>query len=208
MKLLKCIAPVALALAGIVFSQAHADATVVIVRHGEKPAQGLGQLTCQGLNRSLALAPLLLVRYGKPVAIYAPNPARLKKDNGIPYAYVRPLATVEPLAIRAGLPVNIEWGMTDIEPLAAQILAAPPGTQVVAWEHHWGEALARHLLARLGGNPADVPRWEDGDFDSVFVIRAAADDGGRSRRVTFSHEQEGLNGMPESCSSGPQGVRP
>ena len=205
MKLSKRVAPVVLALAGVFFSHAQADTTIVIVRHGEKPAQGLGQLTCQGLNRSLALAPVLLTSYGKPVAIYAPNPAVLKTDNGIPYAYVRPLATIEPLAIRVGLPVNLEWGMADIEPLAAQILASPPGTHVVAWEHHWGEALARHLLARLGGDPADVPRWDDSDFDSVFVIRAG-EEGNGSKRVAFSHEQEGLDGMSESCSSEPPGV--
>ncbi len=29
--------------------------TLVFVRHGEKPAQGYGQLNCQGLNRALAL---------------------------------------------------------------------------------------------------------------------------------------------------------
>ena len=36
-------------------ASAHADQTIVFLRHGEKPASGLGQLTCQGLNRSLAL---------------------------------------------------------------------------------------------------------------------------------------------------------
>ena len=129
----------------------------------------------------------------------------LKTDNGIPYAYVRPLATIEPLAILVGLPVNLEWGMADIEPLAAQILASPAGTHVVAWEHHWGEALARRLLVRLGGDPADVPRWDDSDFDSVFVIRVG-EEGNSSKRVAFSHEQEGLDGMSESCSSEPPGV--
>ena len=184
------------------FSAAQADTTIVILRHGEKPPQGLGQLTCQGLNRSLALAPLLLSRYGRPVAIYATNPTVLKKDNGIPYAYVRPLATIEPLAIRVGLPVNVEWGMTDIAPLAARILESPPGTHVVAWEHHWGESLARHLLSRLGGNPADVPQWESADFDSLYVIRASDTEKG-SRQVSFSHEQQGLNGLPQSCDQGP-----
>jgi len=187
----------------MLFSFAQAETTIVIVRHGEKPAQGLGQLTCQGLNRSLALAPLLLSRYGNPVAIYAPNPALLKQDNGIPYAYVRPLATIEPLAIRAALPVNIEWGMDQIEPLAAQILASPTGTHVVAWEHHWAESLARLLLSRLGGNPGEVPRWKTSDFDSIFVIQVR-ESGKGSPRVTFNHEQEGLNDLPESCSEGAQ----
>ena len=181
--------------------------TIVIVRHGEKPAQGLGQLTCQGLNRSLALAPLLLTRYGNPVAIYAPNPALPKTDKGIRYAYVRPLATIEPLAIRAGLPVNIKWGMTDIDPLAAQLLASPAGTHLVAWEHHLGELLARRLLSRLGGNPNEVPQWEDTDFDSIYVIHFSENEKGL-RQVRFSHEQEGLNDLPESCSEGPRGGHP
>jgi hypothetical protein len=33
--------------------------TIVLVRHGEKPDKGLGQLDCQGLNRALALPPVI-----------------------------------------------------------------------------------------------------------------------------------------------------
>jgi len=203
MKLSVFIAGIAFTTAVMFFPPAQADSTIVIVRHGEKPPQGLGQLTCQGLNRSLALAPVLVSRYGNPVAIYAPNPALPKKDNGIAYDYVRPLATIEPLAIRVGLPVNVELDMADIEPLATRILALPAGTQIVAWEHHWGELLAKNLLSRLGGTPADVPHWEQTDFDSVYVIRVSDGEKG-SRRVTFSHEQEGLNGLSESCGDGPK----
>lgn len=177
---------------------AHADTTIVIVRHGEKPARGLGQLSCQGLNRSLALAPLLLSRYGKPVAIYAPNPAIKKIDKGVSYAYIRPLATIEPLAIMAGLPVNIDWGMTDIAQLAEMLLAQTDGTQVVAWEHHFAGKLAKYLLASSGGNPAQVPDWGDMDFDSVYVVRVAGRD--KDRRATFTHENEDLNNLPANCA--------
>ena len=45
------------------------------MRHGEKPSGGYGQLTCQGLNRSLALPDVLLAKFGKPTYLYAPNPA-------------------------------------------------------------------------------------------------------------------------------------
>ena len=193
------------ALLAISISSVQADTTIVIVRHGEKPDEGLGQLTCQGLNRSLALAPLLLSRYGKPAVIYAPNPSLKKLDKRIAYAYVRPLATIEPLAIRAGLPVNVEWGISDIEPLASKILAAPKGIHVVAWEHHWAESLARHLLSRLGGNSDEVPRWGDNDFDSIFVVSASDNE---PRRVTFVHEQQGLNSLSENCSEGPQRAHP
>ena len=66
------------------FGPAHAttDATtILIIRHGEKPAAGLGQLSCRGLNRSLALPEVLIRRYGAPTALYAPNPAIQKADS-------------------------------------------------------------------------------------------------------------------------------
>ena len=176
---------------------AHADATIVIVRHGEKPAQGLGQLSCRGLNRSLALAPLLLSRYGKPAAIYAPNPSARKIDKGVSYAYIRPLATIEPLAVQAGLPVNVDWGMTDTSRLADALLAGIDGTQIVAWEHHFAEKLAKRLLAESGGRPEEVPEWKDTDFDSIYVIQVSGR--GKDRHATFAHESEGLNGLPDHC---------
>lgn len=185
------------ALSCMLFPLAHADTTIVIVRHGEKPVQGLGQLSCQGFNRSLALAPVLLSNYGKPVAIYAPNPAVKKIDKGVSYAYIRPLATIEPLAIRVGLPVNIDWGMADITQLAERLLAQTEGTQVVAWEHHLAEKLAKHLLAALGSNSTDVPNWSDTDFDSIYVIHITGHD--KARRAIFTHENEGLNNLSANC---------
>lgn len=176
---------------------ARADTTIIIVRHGEKPAQGLGQLSCRGLNRSLALASVLLSRYGKPVVIYAPNPAIKNMYKGVPYAYIRPLATIEPLAVKAGLPVNVDWGMADTNPLAEALLARTEGTQVVAWEHHFAEKLAKNLLAASGGNPADVPVWRDSDFDSIYVVRIAGRD--KNRHASFTHDYEGLNGLPDKC---------
>lgn len=177
---------------------AHADdTTIIIVRHGEKPAQGLGQLSCKGLNRSLALAPVLLSRYGTPVSIYAPNPALKKIDKGTSYAYIRPLATIEPLAIRVGLPVNVDWGMTDTRQLADALLAQTGGTQIVAWEHHLAPRLAKQLLAALGDEKAEVPDWGDADFDSIYVIRVAGH--GKDRHATFTRESEGLNDLPDTC---------
>src|SRR5450631_116113 len=43
-----------------------ADTTLVMFRHGEKPALGLGQLSCQGLNRALALPDVLVSQFGTP----------------------------------------------------------------------------------------------------------------------------------------------
>lgn len=176
---------------------AYADTTIVIVRHGEKPAQGLGQLSCKGLNRSLALPHVLFSKFGSPVAIYASNPAVKKSDKGVSYYYIRPLATVEPLAIAAGLPVNLDWGMTDITQLTEALLARTDGIQVVAWEHHFAEKLAANLLKALGGNPQEVPKWDDADFDSIYVIRVTG--AGINKRVTFTREAEGLNDLSNNC---------
>ena len=182
----------------LLLSIAHADSTIVIVRHGEKPANGLGQLSCHGLNRSLALAPVLFSHYGKPMAIYAPNPAAKKIDKGESYAYIRPLATIEPFAIRVGLPVNVDWGMADTAQLAEALLAQADGTQVVAWEHHFAEELAKNLLTVSGGNPEEVPAWSDTDFDSIYVVRITGSD--KDRQVTFTHEYEGLNSLSDNCT--------
>ena len=183
---------------GLASTLARADSTIVILRHGEKPALGLGQLTCKGLNRSLALAPLLQARYGNPVVVYAPDPSKEKTDSGKPYPYVRPLATIEPLAIRTGLAVNIRWAMEDIEPLAQQILSAPSGTQAIAWEHHWGEALARLILKKLGANPEDVPSWNNEDYDSIYVIRTT-EIAGQPKKATFQLEKQNLNALSAAC---------
>lgn len=183
---------------GLAAVPASADMRIVILRHGEKPADGLGQLTCQGLNRSLALAPLLLSRFGVPDAVYAPNPGVLKKDKGVPFNYVRPLATIEPLAIRAGKPVTLGGGMEDITPLVHQVLAKEAGTHVIAWEHHWGESLARLFLKTLGADPTAVPQWADDDYDSLYVIRVQQ--AGHAAPVArFSVEKQGLDGLPDAC---------
>ena len=95
--------------------------TIVFIRHGEKPEGGFGQLNCQGLNRALALAPIIAKYFGRPDAIFAPNPSHLKEDAGRLYDYVRPLATIEPTAIWFGLPVDVSLDFQDKEGLQAAL---------------------------------------------------------------------------------------
>jgi hypothetical protein len=78
--------------------------TIVLVRHGEKPDKGLGQLDCHGLNRALALPPVIAKTFGRPSAVFAPDPSQQREDYGVSYDYVRPLATIEPTAIFSGCP--------------------------------------------------------------------------------------------------------
>jgi len=53
-------------------------------------------LSCQGLNRSLALPDVLMAKFGRPAFIFAPNPQQQVNDKGQIYDYIRPLATIEP----------------------------------------------------------------------------------------------------------------
>jgi hypothetical protein len=179
--------------------------TVVLLRHGEKPPAGLGQLTCQGLQRALALPSVLVSKYGRPSEILAPNPSEYKPDAGVLYAYIRPLATIEPTAIALEMPVNLSYSLKTHAALASYLLS--PGfensTFFIAWEHHQIDAIAKLLIAPF--DPAlasSVKHWADDDFDSIYKI--TLEGVGNARRASFSVEREDLNShLPTSCP-GPQ----
>ena len=173
--------------------------TIVLLRHGEKPDAGLGQLNCQGLNRALALPRVLETKYGKPDVIFAPDPAVQKKDHDIFYSYVRPLATIEPSAIYFGLPVNATIDFSRTDDLRNALLAPQyrRSLLVVAWEHHIIEKLARQIVVEYGGDRASVPHWEDTDFDSLYLLRIVRD--GSGARINFSVDKQGLNDRPLTC---------
>jgi len=181
------------------FADTPAVETIVMVRHGEKPPQGLGQLDCQGLNRALALPAVIDAMFGRPAAIFAPNPSIQKIDQGVAYDYIRPLATIEPTAIAFGLPVNASIGLTDITTLKAQL--ADPKLQysfvLVGWEHIQIVQLTRALMSDFGGDPASVPQWKGSDFDGIYVVRVTRSAGRAS--VAFERREEGLSGQSTTC---------
>lgn len=193
------------ALAGLLpLSTGAADAaesveTIVLIRHGEKPPQGLGQLNCQGLNRSLRLPSVIKARFGVPAAIFVPNPADQKTDKGTAYDYVRPLATVEPMAVSFGLPVNAGIGVEDISKLKDRLedKAYANALVVVAWEHKQLVKLARKMMKDHEGDPDAVPKWQGDDFDGIYVVRLTRKDG--ETTATFQTAKQGLNGLPETC---------
>jgi hypothetical protein len=173
--------------------------TLVFVRHGEKPAAGLGQLSCKGLNRALALPAVIAAKYGKPDAIYAPDPGEQKDDGGKAYYYVRPLATVEPTAVQFGLPIQTPYGYSQIGKLS-DALVDPKWrnrTVLVGWEHREIETLVRQIVQAHGGNPDDVPKWKSADFDSIYVLHIDWSSG--TPQVSFAHDREGLDGRSDAC---------
>ena len=184
----------------ILLSTASATEKIVMLRHAEKPAKGLGQLNCQGLNRALALPSILIKKFGIPSVIFSPNPSVSKKDHGQFYNYIRPLATIEPTAIRLGMPVNTVFGFDDIKSLKEALYNPIYENSIiyVVWEHHILETMTRELLLDLGKDPREVPKWEDNDFDSIYVVTITDGNDGH-KKVTFMKDNEGLNNSQTSC---------
>jgi hypothetical protein len=196
---LACAAFVIFVATPAAFAADDATQTIVMVRHGEKPANGLGQLTCQGLNRALALPRVIETKYGRPAAIFAPDPAKKKDDRGTKYDYVRPLATIEPTAIYFGLPVDASIGFKNGDKLADALLDARyrGSVVVVAWEHSVVESVAKTLVRRYGGDASSVPRWESADYDSIYVVRISRQAG--KTTASFHADREGLDGQSAAC---------
>ena len=192
----------ALASCGFVSAASAAETstrTIVFLRHGEKPEAGLGQLSCQGLNRALALPPVLTRLFGHPSAIFAPDPSKRKEDSGASYDYVRPLATIEPTAIALGLPVDTSFGYEDIDGLKAALEKPDYAGKLifVAWEHKQIVDLVRQLMSENGGDAKAVPKWHGKDFDSLYVLHLGGD--GTKPSASFEKLTEGLDGQPETC---------
>ena len=180
--------------------------TIVVIRHGEKPVGGLGQLSCKGLNRALALPKVLIGRFGRADAIFAPDPAVQVREHSLTtagYSYVRPLATIEPTAVALGLPVNAQIGFPDIARLQAAVTAPQyaNSTIFVAWEHKYAYDFARQMLHTYRLDRAQVPFWPQDDFETVYVFRI------RNGAMTFSVEKEGLSSsLSDTCPALPSGL--
>jgi hypothetical protein len=144
---------------------------------------------------------VLLDKYGKPQFIFAPNPTqKVDSKNGSPdYYYVRPLATIEPTAIRCGLPVNTQFGFREVKGLEDELAKTNYQSAVVfvAWEHGLLDQFAKNLVKDNGGDPAQVPAWPADDYDTIFLIKITRGANGNSMAFTIDHEN--LNGLSDDC---------
>jgi hypothetical protein len=174
--------------------------TIVFLRHGEKPEREIGQLNCQGLNRALALPRVLLSKFGRPDFLFAPATTRLPKfaGGGGPN-YLRPLATIEPTAIQLGMPVNTDFGYSNIDGLQSELTQQKYQKALifVAWEHNELANLVRQLVSKFHGDPNQVPKWHGNDFDSLYVLRITGP--GPTRSVSFTQDHEGLSNLSNDC---------
>jgi hypothetical protein len=180
---------------------AQAQETIVAIRHAEKPAASLGQLTCKGLNRALALPKVLVPRYGKPDRIYAPDPGtRIGQLGNLNYSYVRPLVTIEPTAIQLEMPLNALIGFKNVGQLRKELLAPENANSIIylAWEHFYLNQFAKRLLKAYGKDPALVPDWPNDEYDRIYIFQIKGV--GKKKDLTFRIEQQGLtDSLSDKC---------
>ncbi|KPC25653.1 Uncharacterized protein ABJ99_2750 [Pseudomonas syringae pv. cilantro] len=176
--------------------------TLVFLRHAEKPAMGLGQLNCQGLNRAIELSELLPKKYGKADYIFAANPSRhVEEGEGdLSYSYVRPLMTVGPSAIKLGLPVNIDYGANDTGDLADELMRDKYHNAIIytAWSHGYLPELINKVAEEASGKAVNlVDDWTNDDFDSVVVVTLKWVDG--KATLDYQNHKQNLNNGNETC---------
>ena len=170
---------------------AQAEKTYVFFRHGEKPDNNSGQLTCKGLNRALNLPPVLLSRYGEPDKLYTSAPYQDKTGSSL-----RPLLTMTPVAIRVSKPIILRYHADQTRKLTNALLKEDKAeVTYIAWEHKNLVIAARRLVAKAGGDSTKVPFWIPTDFDTIYVVRL--DD--ENHFKSFTLESEGLNGVSAQC---------
>lgn len=169
-----------------------ASENIIFIRHAEKPSNGLGQLSCKGLNRSLALPNVIISKFGIPDSLYAPNPTIQKPDHGIKFNYIRPMATIEPLAIKISKNMDLTCGFSDVDCISNLLLSSENEnhTILVAWEHH----MIKPIITKIAGTKKiDIPEWASDDFDSIYVLKIGKDD------IKFEVQSQGLNGQIDEC---------
>jgi hypothetical protein len=152
---------------------------VVIIRHGEKPANG-DNLSCAGLNRALALPAVLDTVTGKPDYTYVPTISTGKKTSN-----VRMFQTVTPFAVKDGLTINSTYKETATDSAAKEVLKKR-GVVLMVWEHSNIPPLAKAL-----GVPGKL-QWNGTDFDSIWIIEFTESKKGNLKFLSFTIEQENI----------------
>lgn len=173
---------------------AHANQTIVLIRHGEKPENGSGQLTCKGLNRALALPDVLIKQFGHPDALFASAPKQNKLGSSL-----RAVQTISPTGIKLSLPIHLNYHAKEVEKLRKALLSKEYENSVIfiAWEHDNLVNVAKDIMKSENGDPAVIPKWPGDDFDSIYVLRINREE--NMKNIHFEHKQEGLNHVSALC---------
>ncbi|AXY74628.1 histidine phosphatase family protein [Paraflavitalea soli] len=148
------------------------DLRIVLIRHAEKASAG-PELSCQGINRSKALPPVLHAKIGLPVIIYVPQSSATQ--------HARMRQTILPFTEKYHLPLNDDYKVGDIKGVAKNI-RKQTGTVLVVWEHKSLVDIAKQLGVKEELN------WDADDFDSIWIITFS-----KKGKARLAIDQEGLH---------------
>ena len=142
------------------------DATILIVRHGEKPGEGTG-LSPAGEMRAQVYAEYFrhFTMNGTPIRIDQLVAAEDTDSSS------RPRLTLEPLSLEMGMRIDQPCPDHAVTTLVDWLKQRPAHqTTLVSWHH---TKIAK-LLAALGADPAALlpdGRWPNDRFDWVVALR-------------------------------------
>ncbi|MBN9381311.1 MAG: histidine phosphatase family protein [Chitinophagaceae bacterium] len=152
--------------------------TVVIIRHGEKNESN-GNLSCQGMNRAIALPAVLHKKFPGIGAIYIPS-----VGNGKSMSHTRMLQTATPFAVQQNLSLNSKYAYSDDKGIAAEVMKRS-GVVLLVWEHGNIPAIAEDLGVKK------VPGWNGDDYDSIWIISYGESKKG-NLKASLEIDHEGL----------------
>ncbi|MBA4188630.1 MAG: histidine phosphatase family protein [Planctomycetaceae bacterium] len=150
-------------------------AQVILIRHGEKTDDDKDvHLSTFGRCRAAALVPYFLetdalLKFGKPVAIYAQNAPNPKKNS------LRPIETIQPLADSLKLEVQHQTERDKFQQMVDEVMSNSKyqgKMVVVCWEHERLTEIAPAFL-KYAKNVKGAPKewkWEGKHFDRTWVI--------------------------------------
>jgi hypothetical protein len=186
------------------------DEAVYFIRHAEAHPTPLfenGNLVCQGEWRAIGAGPILIKKIGRvPDFIYASDPSQpmRARSGAARFSYVRPALTLAPFATEYGAPLRLasEVDWWDADAVAKFFFFGGAGsrfggkTVLVAWEHLAIGRVVGALLRDYGLDPAELPRWNRNDYDTIWKVRL--DDRGN---LAFSVACEGVpsGSLPPAC---------
>lgn len=158
-----------------------ATRVIMLIRHGEKPANGDRGVTRAGIRNKRSLTVAGWARAGALLELFAPMVGPLRPGLFRPRALFasnrrgpaggsdRELQTLQLLAGRLGIDIDLEHGVGEEQQLLDALLATA-GPALVCWKHDHMTTIAAGLREV---HPAVPSAWPDDRYDLVWVFTSS-----------------------------------
>lgn len=150
----------------------------MLIRHGEKPTGADRGVSFDGAPNKKSLTVTGWARAGALVELFAPTAGPLRPGLFRPRALFasnrqapgggsdRQRQTLQLLAARIGIEVNLDHGVGEEEQLLGAV-STTPGPVLICWKHDHMPTIATHLSEPVGAVPA---AWPEDRYDLVWVL--------------------------------------